>query len=220
MSPASSSTPGIVRSSKAATSFRSSQVPRSSTSARARRCLESQRANARGALSSAACRRGATRLGVAASLVRRMSPSECAGSVETMSVDPDRVRAARARAYATAQVVLPLPPLPAKKEKLGVVRLDLHALDPAFGLHRNRSWLTTLDLADPGKRVAFDLRELVLRNLAELELHLCLEQPLAQGGVVLHLGLGGSGDLVEDEAQRADQERVQDEHPKSLGSFE
>ena len=49
-------------------------------------------------------------------------------------------------------------------------------------------------------------------NLAELEPHLRFEQLLAQRRIVLRLGLGGRHDLVEDEAEAADEERIEDEH--------
>ena len=63
-----------------------------------------------------------------------------------------------------------------------------------------------------GEDVALDLGELVLGDLAELEPHLRLEQLLAQRRVVLRLGLGRRDDLVEHEAEAADQQGVEDEH--------
>ena len=62
----------------------------------------------------------------------------------------------------------------------------------------------------------FDLGELVVGDLAELEPHLRFEQLLAQRRVVVHLGLGGRDDLVEHEPEAADQQRVEDEHRRSV----
>src|SRR5437762_3456218 len=237
--PNSSSMPGIERSSSASTSSRSSHVPCSRTSPSARGFAASQRANARGASSSTASTPPDARRGDADSRTPSASPSECAGSVETRRTRPERRRgAARAdasrrraeSAKAQAQVVLPTPPLPAKKTKRGVdgerprlplfVRLealDVDAGDLVLGRHRESALLRALDLADSGEHVALDPGELLLGDLAELELHLRLEQLIAQRRVVVHLGFGGGDHLVEDEPQAADQDRVQDEHVSADG---
>src|SRR5262249_46486931 len=127
---------------------------------------------------------------------------------------------------AEAQVVLPTPPLPAKKTSEGrgagaqglatalfaLEALNVDAGDPVLRRHGEGALLRPLDVADRGEQVALDRGELFLADLAELELHLRLEQLIAERAVVVHLGLGRRGDLVEDEAQAADQERVEYEH--------
>src|SRR3954469_7670662 len=140
--------PGIDRSRSASTSSRSSQVPCSRISPSGRRRSESQRRKARGASISTASRNGRTFLGVAASLMPSASPREWAGSVETRSTRSPAL--ARATAYAEAVVVLPTPPLPAKKTQRGledgnwalrlpifvsVKALDVYAADLVVGRH-------------------------------------------------------------------------------------
>ena len=112
--PTSSSTPGIESPSNASTSSRSSHVPCSMMSVSACRCVLSQRANAREASSSTACTRDP--LTAVTCDDRRhpsASPSECAGSVDTMSTRAPAAPADTARA--AAHVVLPTPPFPPKK---------------------------------------------------------------------------------------------------------
>src|SRR5436190_13424146 len=198
--------PGRDRSRKASTSPRSRNVPCSSTSPSARRCSRSQRANARAPTSSTAYRRGRMRFGDEDSRMASASPSECAGSVETTSVNPGS-----ASARAAAHVVLPTPPLPPKNRNL-IVSLDLDAGDFVFRGHPDGRPMPTLDLADAREDAAFDLGEFGLCDVAELELHLRFEQLLAQRRVVVRLGFGGRDDLVEDEPQAADQHGIQNEH--------
>ena len=62
------------------------------------------------------------------------------------------------------------------------------------------------------KRVEFSLA-----HFAELEPHLRGEQLFAQVRVVVELGVDGGGDLVEHEAEAADQDRVEDEHVEAMG---
>ena len=59
--------------------------------------------------------------------------------------------------------------------------------------------LALLDLADAGEDVRFELVELLLAHLAELDPHLRVEQLLAQRGVVVQLRLDRRRDLVEHE---------------------
>src|SRR5438874_694059 len=90
--------------------------------------------------------------------------------------------------------------------------LDLDAGDLVLARHADGRLLRALDFADPGEDVMFDPGELRFRDVAELELHLRLEQLFAERRVVLRLRLGGRDDLVENESQAADEERVEDEH--------
>src|SRR5262249_21316962 len=217
--PTSSSTPGIDRSSSTSTSARSSQVPCSMISPSGRRWATSHRAKARCAFNSTASRFVARARGAADSRTPSASPSECAGSVETRSTRR-ALRAPRTdSANAELQVVLPTPPLPAKNTRLGLgaggsglgVLVGLEAFnvdagDPVLRRHREGALLRPLDRADPGEHVALDLRELGVGDLAELEAHLRLEQPIAERGVVVHLRLPRRDDLVEDEAKAADEE--------------
>src|SRR3954454_15827221 len=211
MIPTSSSIPGIDRSSSASTSSRSSHVPCSITSASGRRCSFSQRAKALGASSSTASTARATFRGFDDSRAPSASPSEWAGSVETSSTR----RGWRDSAYAELQVVLPTPPLPAKNTSLAAFFLfeafNVDASDLVLRRHRQRTLLRPLDLANCGQHVPLDAGELLLGNFPEFEPHLRLEQLIAQRRVVVHLGLGRGDDFVEDEAEAADQQRVENE---------
>ena len=69
-----------------------------------------------------------------------------------------------------------------------------------------------LDVADCKQDVALDGGKLLVGDLAELELHLRLEQAIPEGGVVVRLGLSRSDDLVEHEAEAPDQQGIEDEH--------
>src|SRR4051812_46593812 len=93
---------------------------------------------------------------------------------------------------------------------------DLHVL------WRNDAGLATalarLDFANAHDDVGFELVELFLADLAELEAHLRVEQPLAQHAVVVQLGLDRCRDLVEDEANTRDDQRIDDQH--LVGAFE
>src|SRR5262245_11173207 len=57
-----------------------------------------------------------------------------------------------------------------------------------------------------------DLAEFLLRDLAQLELHLRCEKLLAKTALVVHLGLDGLGEPREDELDAADEQGVDDEH--------
>src|SRR5581483_10250171 len=92
------------------------------------------------------------------------------------------------------------------------VRVAGFHLDAVGRPHRKRPLRRALERAEPREQIALEPGELVVRELAELEAHLCLEQLLAEGGVVLHLGFRGRGDLVEHETERADEQAVEDEH--------
>jgi hypothetical protein len=67
-------------------------------------------------------------------------------------------------------------------------------------------------LANPPKDIAFDLGKLSFADLAQLELHLYLEQLLAERRIVFGLSFSRCDDLVEHESQAADKERIEDEH--------
>src|SRR4029079_8065196 len=123
----------------------------------------------------------------------------------------------------------PTPPLPAKKTNWGLdagdrrrepgewsllLRLeafDIDAGDPVSRRHTDGAGLLPLDFADPREDVALGSRKLFVGDFSELELHLWLEQLLAERRIVLHLGLSRGDDFVEDKAQGADQEGVEDE---------
>src|SRR5262249_52701935 len=153
----------------------------------------------------------ATCRGAADNRTPSASPSEWAGSVETRSRRRPRPEAPAAatleeRAKAQAQVVLPTPPLPAKKTRRLLVRFAVEAFNVDAGdlvlrRHRQRALLRPPDLAECGEHVALDLGELGVGHLTELELHLGLEQPLAERRVVVHLRFGGRHHLVEHEPE-------------------
>src|SRR5688572_26588654 len=163
------------------------------------------------------------------------SPSEWAGSVETTSTR--RPLSARASAAAAARVVLPAPPFPPKKRTrtsaappaprlrgrgargaagglLAFLSLegDLRPrhLEGAGG--RRPTPAPVPDLGDAPEELGLDAPEFRLVDLAHLEPHLGREELLAQRGVVVHLGLHRGGELLEDEAQAADEERIEDDH--------
>src|SRR5262249_30134533 len=99
-----------------------SHVPCSRTSPRARRCRRSQRERADDASNSIAETRSAPiRIleGFDDKRTPSASPSEGAGSVET--INTRRPNAAAPRAQAAGQVVLPTPPLPPKNTNLGAL---------------------------------------------------------------------------------------------------
>ena len=62
--------------------------------------------------------------------------------------------------------------------------------------------------------IAFELGVFGFRDLTRLELHLAVEQNLAQASLVVHLGIGRFRDLVEHEPEAADQERIEQEHAR------
>ena len=68
------------------------------------------------------------------------------------------------------------------------------------------------DLAQAREDVRSSSSNSSWRHLAELDPHLRREQLLAQRRVVVQLGVDRRGDLVEDEPQTADQQRVENEH--------
>ena len=91
---------------------------------------------------------------------------------------------------------------------------DLHILG---GDHRGFiAPFPLLDFTDAGEKAGLERVELRLRHLAELHLHLRVEQPFAQHGVVVHLGIDGRGDLVEDEDE--DIRRLKSEISSQKGS--
>src|SRR3954468_2924743 len=87
---------------------------------------------------------------------------------------------------------------------------DLHLL------RRDRRGLAAalprLDLADADDDVGFQVVELLLADLADLEAQLRHEQALAQDAVIVQLGLDRRRDLVEHEADARDDQAVDDEH--------
>src|SRR5437867_618917 len=66
--------------------------------------------------------------------------------------------------------------------------------------------------AAPREDVGFDGGELLLRDLAELQPHLCRQQLFPQNAVVVELAVDGGGDLAEHELDAADQQRVENDH--------
>jgi hypothetical protein len=123
-----------------------------------------------------------------------------------------RPRDAEATAIAAAHVVLPTPPLPPTSSTRGICRyvsgeirrLDLSVLvavergldaDDLVVAGRERgpfaASLPLADLAQPGQDVRFELVELCLAHLAELDPHLGCEQLLAERRVVVQLGIDG-----------------------------
>src|SRR5262245_46434064 len=87
-------------------------------------------------------------------------------------------------------------------------RFDVDAADFVLGRHAEGAGLLALDVANLGEDVALDFAELLVGELAELEPHLGFEKLFAKRRVVLRFGLGGRDDLVEDEAETADEERI------------
>jgi hypothetical protein len=140
---------------------------------------------------------------------------------------------------AAEHVVLPTPPLPPKKRKSGaearrrrsavaaglrargfvfarafLVLLAregrLHARDLHLAGRRGRSAVSLADLADAGQEVLLRLRELLFADLAQLTAHLRGQELLAQDGVVAELLVDGLDDLVQDKADPADDQRIDD----------
>ncbi len=75
--------------------------------------------------------------------------------------------------------------------------------------------------ADAPQKARFRLRELLLRDLSELQPHLRGQQLLAKHRVVGELGVHRLGQLVEDEPDAAEKEAVDEDHSPSraLSSF-
>src|SRR5262245_14500441 len=73
-----------------------------------------------------------------------------------------------------------------------------------------------VDLAETDQDVALELVEFLLRQLAELEAHLRVEESIAESGVVVQLGVDGGGELVEHEADARDEQRIDDQHINAL----
>ena len=92
------------------------------------------------------------------------------------------------------------------------IALDVDAGDPVSRRHGERALLAAFHLPDRGDDVALDLGELSFGDLAQFEAHLRLEEHFAERRIVLRLVLCRLHDLVEHEAQAADEERVEDEH--------
>ena len=68
-----------------------------------------------------------------------------------------------------------------------------------------------VNVAQAGHDVGFESRKLFFSQLTELHAHLCGEQLLAKRSVVVQLRVDRGGDLVEDEPEPADEERVEDD---------
>src|SRR5262245_17576638 len=131
--------------------------------------------------------------------------SDGAGSVVTSSVRaPGRSGRPEAaggdRANSAAQVVFPTPPLPPTRCHLMFVAFEarLGAGDP-HGLRRDGGRLAAVlafpDLADAREDIGFELVELHLGQLSQLQSHLCIEQPLTERAVVVELGVDSRRDL-------------------------
>src|SRR5262245_55676294 len=123
-----------------------------------------------------------------------------------------------------AYVVLPTPPLPPTKCHLMFVAFegrldprDLHVLLRDGG--GVAAALARLDLADARDDLRFEIVDLLLRQLAQLEAHLRVEEPLAQHGVVVELRVDRGGELVEHEPHAGDEQRVDDQHQCARSSF-
>src|SRR5205085_10357363 len=156
------------------------------------------------------------------------SPSDGAGSVETTSTR--RPASLSEIASAAAQVVLPTPPFPPTNRQDGggrrsVVAVDRRMIVPlergfdagdAVVLGRQGGGAGALpaiaDLAQPLEDCRLERVELVLAQLPEFEPHLRREQLLAERRIVVQFRIDGGGDLVEDETEAADEDRVEDEH--------
>jgi hypothetical protein len=67
------------------------------------------------------------------------------------------------------------------------------------------------DLAEPGQDVRLHRRKLLVAHLSQLDAHLRREQLVAERRLVVQLRVDGSSDLVENEPQSADEQRVQDD---------
>src|SRR4051812_10807172 len=228
MSAAISSTPGNDRRSRVETSSLSSHVPRSAICSSTWRRVASHRSSAAGPSISAAYSVPlpiATRRGRSDRRTFSASPSDGAGSVEMTRVAIPRVAAATA--IEAAHVVLPAPPFPPTKwnrevEGIGSAAVVLVALecrvDAGDGVIPRRECCgggtlpPVADVAQARQDVRLEAVEILLRHLAEFNPHLGGQQLLAQGGVVVHLGIDRGSNLVEHEPQAAHEERINDEH--------
>ena len=68
-----------------------------------------------------------------------------------------------------------------------------------------------VDVAQAGHDVRFERRKLFVSQLTELHAHLRGKKLLAKRSVVVQLRVDRSGDLVEDEPEPADEERIEDD---------
>jgi hypothetical protein len=129
---------------------------------------------------------------------------------------------ASAIAHAAAHVVLPTPPLPAKKVKVGLtlavffVTFYVNARDPVSRRHGEGALPLAFHFPDRRDDVTLDLGELSVGDLAQFEAHLRFEEHFAERRIVLRLVLRCLDDLVEHEAQASNQQRVKDEHGEWL----
>src|SRR5206468_5273655 len=69
-----------------------------------------------------------------------------------------------------------------------------------------------LQLSDSREDIALDAQEFFLRDFPQLEAHLCFEELPAERRAVERLRLGRCENLVQNEAEAADQNGVEDEH--------
>src|SRR5690348_7714737 len=126
-----------------------------------------------------------TSAGATSSTSRR----ECAGSSDSAS-EPGQARAA-----AAAHVVLPAPPLPAKKtnRRLAIGDEGVRLIRGFAGL----PFPVLADLAQPAHQHGLALEVLVLADIARLDRHLELEQLVFDGAVVHELLVGDVDHLFE-----------------------
>ena len=68
-----------------------------------------------------------------------------------------------------------------------------------------------VDVAQAGHDVRFERRKLFVGQLTELHAHLRGKKLLAKRSVVVQLRVDRSGDLVEDEPEPADEERIEND---------
>src|SRR5688500_7230630 len=156
------------------------------------------------------------------------SPSDGAGSVDTIRVRWPARTASSPRA--AAHVVLPTPPLPPTNLNVGVsdrrgslvlvaFERGIDARDLVLGGREGRrsgALAARANLAQPRQDVRLEGVEFRLAHFSEVQPHLRGEQFLAQVRVVVELGVDSGGDLVENEAEAADQDRVEDEHVEAM----
>ena len=88
----------------------------------------------------------------------------------------------------------------------------------AAQMRRELGEISEEEFAETGEDLLFDRGELVVGDLAELELHLRSEELLAEMSLVVHLGLDRLRETREDELDSTDDEGVDDEH-YALSSF-
>src|SRR5688500_5596104 len=217
--------PGSDNPSRRVTSSRSSHVPSSAIRSRRERRSRIQRSSAGGAsISTPQSRRRPSGIlrGSGPSGRLKASPRDGAGSVEATSTRAPEAAALTERA--AAQVVLPTPPLPPMKWKRGLGelfdsfvsafkgRFDAGDLEFA-GIERGgaTALLAVADLTQAREDVRLENRELVLSHFAELHAHLRGQELFAQRRVVVEFRLDRRRDLVEDEPDTADQQRVDDD---------